>query len=279
MLSVREIQEKTVGYFAGKGVPNPKLDTDLLIADVLGLKRLDLYLDLDRPLTDAQVDTLRPMVKRRAEREPLQYILGTTEFCGLKLKVDKRALIPRPETEELVEHIRNRLAKAPQRIVDLGTGSGAIAIALAVAYPEAEVWATDQSEAALELARENAAQYVSEERIQFSRGSWWHAIPEGEHFELIISNPPYLTEAEMQTAEPEVAANEPTSALVAGADGLEDLRTILAGAHKYLSADSLIALETGIGQHDQLAEFCAIAGLSGEGLNDLSGRPRFYFAR
>lgn len=279
MLSIREIQEKTLGYFAGKGVPNPKLDTDLLIAHVLGLKRLDLYLDLERPLTDAQLDTLRPLVRRRAEREPLQYIIGSTEFCGLELKVDKRALIPRPETEELVEHIRSRLVKAPTRILDMGTGSGALAIALAVAYPEAEVWAIDSSEAALQLAKENGNSHVPGDRIHFEPGSWWAAVPDGMHFDLVVSNPPYLSETEMRTAEPEVVEHEPTGALASGADGLDDLKLIIASANEHLNVGGMLALETGILQHAELERLCSEAGLQGESLDDLSGRPRFYFAR
>jgi len=278
LLSIREIQKKTVDYFSAKEVPNPKLDADLLIAHVLELKRLELYLDLDRPLTAAQLDHLRPLVKRRAAREPLQYILAETEFCGLKLKVDVRALIPRPETEELIEYIRDRQVKPPKRVLDLGTGSGAIAIALAVAYPEAKVVATDRSRAALELAQENAAVYVSGNRIQFYEGSWFEAIAEGETFDLIVSNPPYLAEAEMESAEPEVVANEPLTALVSGADGLDDLKIIIAGAAKYLNPGGRLALETGINHHGELRTLCADAGLTGESLSDLSGRPRFYLA-
>lgn len=279
MLSIREIQKKTVGYFRGKGVPNPKLDTDLLIAHVLGLKRLELYLDIDRPLTEAQLDQLRPLVKRRGEREPLQYILGETDFCGMRLKVDARALIPRPETEELVEHIRERLSTEPERILDLGTGSGAIAIALARLYPKAETTAVDQSAEALALARENAGHFVSGNSIQFKEGNWFDCIDEAARFDLIVANPPYLTQAEMKTAGREVAGHEPESALVSGTDGLDDLKTIIAGAKAHLAEGGLLALETGIAQHAQLDRLAAEAGLEGTGLDDLSGRPRFYFAR
>jgi release factor glutamine methyltransferase len=277
MQSIREIQEKTVGFFAGKGVPNPKLDTDLLIAHVLGIKRLELYLDLNRPLTEAELDELRPLVKRRSMREPLQYIFGRTEFCGMALKIDSRALIPRQETEELIEQICERMSSPPKRILDMGTGSGAIAIALAAAYPDAEVWATDQSEAALALAQENASKYVSDARIHFQQGSWWAAVPEGMRFDLIVSNPPYLTEAERHTAEPEVVAHEPASALVSGEDGLEDLKAILSGTKAHLAPGGLLALETGIAQHAQLDELAAGANITGEGVDDMSGRPRFYF--
>ncbi|MFU8848640.1 MAG: peptide chain release factor N(5)-glutamine methyltransferase [Opitutales bacterium] len=279
MLTIREIQQKTIGYFTGKGVPNAKLETDLLIAHVLGLKRLELYLDIQRPLTEAQLDTLRPLVKRRAAREPLQYILGYSEFCGMRLKVTPATLIPRQETEELVELLRERIATPPKKILDLGTGSGALAIALAALYPEAEVTATDQSTEALAVAQENARTFVSEKSIHFKQGSWFDCIGEQERFDLIVANPPYLTEAEMQSAEPEVAGHEPIEALVAGHDGLDDLKTILAGAGAYLNPGGLLALETGIEQHTALRQLAQAAGLKGEGHNDLSGRQRFYFAQ
>jgi release factor glutamine methyltransferase len=278
MLTIREIKERTEAFFKEKGVPNAKLDTDILIAHSLGLKRLDLYLDLDRPLTEAQLAELRPLVKRRAAREPLQYIVGSTEFYGLHLKVDPRALIPRYETEELVELIVERLETPPKCILDLGTGSGALALALASKYPEAIVTAIDQSTEALALAQENADTLELSSRVTFLAGSWFAPLPAGARFHLIVSNPPYLTQAEMQTAEPEITGHEPHDALVAGADGLDDLRVILAGAPKYLSQGGLLAMETGIAQSEALAAMAAKASLNGESIEDLSGRPRFYFA-
>ena len=277
MLTIREIKARTETFFTQKGVPNAKLDTDSLIAHSLGLKRLDLYLDMDRPLTEAQLSELRPLVKRRANREPLQYIVGITEFHGLTLKVDARALIPRHETEELVDLIIERLTTAPRRILDLGTGSGALALALATKYPEAEVVATDQSADALALAGENATALGLSERIQFLAGGWFDPLPPGAPFDLIVANPPYLTEAEMGTAEPEVAVHEPATALVAGTDGLDDLRKILTAAKEYLAPRGLLALETGIAQHAVLKEAATTRGLVGESLQDLSERPRFFF--
>jgi release factor glutamine methyltransferase len=279
MLSIREIKTRTETFFEERGVPNPKLDTDILIAHSLGIKRLDLYLDMERPLTEAQLAELRPLVKRRASREPLQHIVGTTEFCGLTLKVDKRALIPRHETEELVEMIVEQLAAPPARILDLGTGTGALALALASKYPEAEVTATDRSSEALALATENARELGLGERVRFLEGNWWSPLPNEASFELIVSNPPYLSEAEMQTAEPEVVDHEPHSALVAGVDGLDDFRILLEGAPKYLSEGSLLAMETGIEQSGALSEMAVSVGLSGKSLEDLSGRFRFFFAR
>ena len=278
MLTIREIKARTEKFFTEKGVPNAKLDTDILIAHSLGLKRLDLYLDLERPLTEAQLAELRPLVKRRAAREPLQYIVGSADFYGLTLKVDKRALIPRHETEELVDLILEHLKQAPTRILDLGTGSGALALALASKYPEAEVIAVDQSADALALASENASALNLEARIQFHEGNWWSPLDGEAPFDLIVSNPPYLTEAEMKTAEPEVIDHEPATALVAGPDGLNDFHVLLEGAPKFLAEGGLLALETGIAQSEALSTMAEEAGLTGETIEDLSGRPRFFFA-
>ena len=171
LLTIREIKERTEAFFESKGVPNARLDTDTLIAYSLGIKRLELYLDLDRPLTETQLATLRPLVKRRAEREPLQYIVGTVDFCDMELKVDRRALIPRFETEELVELACEALSTSPKMILDLGTGSGALALAFANKYPEASVDAVDVSAEALSLAQENALALGLDNRVTFHEGS------------------------------------------------------------------------------------------------------------
>lgn len=279
MLSIREIKERTETFFTEKGVPNAKLDTDLLIAHSLGIKRLDLYLDLDRPLTEAQLAVLRPLVKRRAQREPLQYILGEVVFCDVALKVDRRALIPRPETEELVEMVVEKLkgGAAPKRICDLGTGTGALALALAHQYSAAEVTAVDFSADALELAAENVERLGLSDRVILKQGSWFEPLAGEGRFDLIVSNPPYLTESEMGTAAPEVIAFEPSKALVSGADGLDDLRLILKTAPQYLAEGGLLAMETGIAQHEVLVELAKAVGLQGESAADMSGRPRFFF--
>ncbi|ADE55078.1 peptide chain release factor N(5)-glutamine methyltransferase [Coraliomargarita akajimensis] len=278
MLTLREIKQRTQTFFEQKGVPNAKLDTDLLIAHSLGIKRLDIYLDLERPLTDAQLDDLRPLVKRRASREPLQYILGSVEFAGLELKTDVRALIPRPETEELVELLVQRLQRAPTCILDLGTGTGALALALAKRYSDAAVTAVDLSAEALTLAAENAEALDFSDRVRLLEGSWFVPLPESERFDLIVSNPPYLTEEEMTTAEPEVVGYEPHSALVSGVDGLDDLRTIFAEAKERLNEGGLFAVETGISQHDELLKMAKQGGFEhAESVEDLSGRSRFVF--
>ena len=278
MLTIREIKERTEIFFQEKGVPSAKLDTDILIAHSLGIKRLDIYLDLDRPLTEAQLTDLRPLVKRRASREPLQYIIGNTEFYGITLKVDPRALIPRHETEELIELIVERLETPPARILDLGTGNGAIALALASKYSGAKVTATDQSEEAITLAKENADALNLSSRVTFIKGNWFEPLDEGARFDLIVSNPPYLTEAEMQTAEPEVIDHEPHNALASGQEGLDDLGLLFKSVPRHLAEGGLLALETGIGQADAIKAMALEVSLHGQSVEDLSEQPRFFFA-
>ena len=278
MLTIREIKMRTETFFREKGVPNAKLDTDILIAHSLGIKRLDIYLDLDRPLTETQLTILRPLVKRRASREPLQYIIGKTEFYGITLKVDPRALIPRHETEELIELIVERLETPPRRILDLGTGSGAIALALASKYSDAEVTATDQSDEAITLAKENALALNLSSRVTFIKGNWFEPLDEGARFDLIVSNPPYLTEAEMQTAEPEVIDHEPHNALASGQEGLDDLGLLFKSVPRHLAEGGLLALETGIGQADAIKAMALEVSLHGQSVEDLSEHPRFFFA-
>jgi release factor glutamine methyltransferase len=278
MLTIREIKERTETFFKERGVPDARLDTDILIAHSLGIKRLDIYLDLDRPLTEAKLTDLRRLVKRRASREPLQYIIGNTEFYGLTLKVDPRALIPRHETEELIDLIVKRLETPPKRILDLGTGSGAIALALASKYADAEVTATDLSEEAITLAKENTVALNLSSRVNFIKGTWFESLDEGVRFDLIVSNPPYLTEAEMQTAEPEVISHEPRSALASGQEGLDDLRLLFESVSSHLAEGGLLALETGIGQADAIKTMALKVSLHGQSVEDLSGRQRFFLA-
>jgi release factor glutamine methyltransferase len=292
MLSVLEIIKKTTDFFASKGVESPRLNAELLIGHALGLKRMQLYLQFERLLAEAELEKIRPLVRRRALREPLQYILGETEWYGLKLKTDKRALIPRPETELLMEfavkaakrpEVEGVPAGGPTRILDLGTGTGALALALAKEFPEAKVTAVDASEDALALAKENAVALGLSGRVTFLKSDWFSAVPESneaaERFELIVSNPPYLTEAEVAEAEAEVRAFEPVSALIAADAGAADLRTIIAGAPAFLSEGGVLALETGIAQHADLLAACAAAGFArSESRQDLTGRDRFVVA-
>lgn len=281
MLTVLEIIKKTTDFFAGKAVESPRLNAELLVGHALGLKRMQLYLQFERPLTEAELEKIRPLVRRRAQREPLQYILGETEFCGLKLKVDRRALIPRPETELLVERVAAACAIPPARILDLGTGSGAIALALANAFPSAHVTATDLSDEALGLAGENAVATGLAERVSFQRSRWYEQLDANQPIDVIVSNPPYLSPQEVAETTPEIRQHEPVSALTpADGDAFSDLRAIIAGAPRFLKPGGLLALETGIAQHAELLALLKTAGFaSSESQRDLTGRDRFVLAR
>lgn len=279
MLTVLEIIKKTTDFFAGKGIESPRLNAELLIGHALGKKRMQLYLEFERPLAEPELEKIRPLVRRRAQHEPLQYIVGETEFFGLKLKVDRRGLIPRPETEQLVESVvKGSAPDTPTRILDLGTGSGAIALALAQAIPAVTVVATDRSADALALARENAVSLGLESRVSFLQSDWFAGIP-AERFDVVVSNPPYLTEAETAQTLPEVRGFEPTEALTAADEGLADLKRIIAEAPAYLRSGGLLALETGIAHHERLLALLQAAGFErGESKQDLTGRDRFVLA-
>ncbi len=279
MLSVLEIIKRTTGFFEQRGVDSPRLNAELLIGHALGLKRMQLYLQFERPLTEAELEKIRPLVKRRGGREPLQYIVGETEFSGLKLKVDRRALIPRPETERLIELVTQHLTAPPAGILDLGTGSGAIALALAKAYPAAQVTAVDRSEEALALARENAVACGLDGRVTFLRSDWFAGVPPGGKFPLITANPPYLSDTETAAAQPEVKDFEPRMALSAGPNSAADLEKIIRAARPWLAAGGLLACETGIAQHEALLKLAAETGYArAESHRDLTGRERYLFA-
>lgn len=279
MLTVLEIIKRTTEFFEKRGVESARLNAELLIGHALGLKRMPLYLQFERPLTEAELEKIRPLVKRRGNREPLQYITGESEFAGLKLKVDARALIPRPETERLIELLQEKLTAPPARILDLGTGSGAIALALAKIYPEAAVTAVDKSEAALALARENAGTAGLVGRVTFVASDWFAALPAGTQFELVVANPPYLSDEETRGAQPEVRDFEPAMALSAGTNGAAALEQIIAGAKSHLTPGGLLACETGITQHPHLMALAAQAGYArSESRRDLTGRDRYLLA-
>ena len=283
MNSLLELLKKSTEFLAKKGIDNARLQSELIFAGTLRCRRLDLYLQFERPLTQEQVDTLRERILRRSRREPVQYIVGDTDFRNLTLKCDPRALIPRPETEELVGFVLEKLAAmrpegTPARVLDLGTGTGAIALAVATERPHTQVVAVDKSEDALALARENAVFVGAPAETEFIRSDWFENV--AGVFDVIISNPPYLTQAEWECAQAEVRDHEPLSALVADNAGLADLEKILHEARKHLAPDGFVAFETGIAQHEALRETALACGFTEtESLNDLSDRPRFFFAR
>lgn len=280
MLTVLEIIKKTTDFFAAKGIESARLNAELLIGHALGLKRMQLYLQFERPLSEGELEQIRPLVRRRGLREPLQYIMGEVEFHGLKLKVDRRALIPRPETELLVELAAAACATPPAQVLDLGTGSGAIALALAKIFSAATVTAADVSEDALTLARENAALTGLAGRITLVCSDWFGQLPAGVRFDLIVANPPYLSAGEVAQTAPEVRDHEPVAALTSRDAGLADLRAIITAAPHFLPSGGLLAMETGVAQHAELLPLARAAGFSHvESRSDLTGRDRFVFAR
>jgi release factor glutamine methyltransferase len=281
MLTILEVLKRTTEFFEEKGIGNAKLNAELILAHGLGLpKRMDLYLQFDRPLEESELDGIRPLVKRRGSREPIQYIESRVDFMGVDFKVDSRVLIPRPETEELVERTGDWLQDfPPRRILDLGTGCGVIALSLARMFPESGILATDVSADALALAQENAAAQGLAERVQFLEADWFSGVV--GTFDLIVSNPPYLAQAEFDQAESEVRNHEPHEALVSsGANGEGCLLAILSGAVTVLNDSGLLAMETGISQREILESKAVALGYA-EFLQeaDLSGRDRFFFAK
>ena len=279
MLTVIEVVKKTSEFFAAKGIESPRLNAELIVGHALGLARMSLYLKFERPVGEAELAAIRELVRRRGRREPLQYVTGCTEFSGLRLKTDRRALIPRPETELLVETVGARCAPAPGRILDLGTGCGAMALALARMFPSARVTAADVSAEALSLAAENAQATGLAGRVTLVESGWFERLPAGETFDLVVSNPPYLSAAEAAAAAPEVRDHEPMAALVAGEEGYEDVGRIIAGSPGVLAAGGMLALETGVAHHALAAASAQKAGFARtESLQDLTGRDRFFLA-
>ena len=283
-MTVLELLKRTSEYFLKHGVENPRLNIDLLTAKILGCGRMDLYLQFDRELHEEELERLRDLVRRRVTGEPLQHLLGDVEFLELTFNSDSRALIPRPETELLVETLLRRfsplqgLRKKPKtravplgetappavvdaetdaraayprvRLLDLATGSGVIALSLAHHWPGAEVTATDASIEALALAGENAAKLALAERVRFLAGDLFAALPAGEpRFHGIVSNPPYIPSGELPALQREVKF-DPALALDGGADGLNLIRRLIDQAPSHLLPGAWLALEI---HHDQAA--------------------------
>lgn len=275
LVTLREIKSKTENFFSEKGIPNGKLDTDLILSYALKIKRLDLYLDLDRPIYPEELNQMRDMVRRRAMREPLQYILGETSFFNCSLRVDKRALIPRPETELLVEQVLPLLNDATH-ILELGTGSGAIVLALAKAGISAEITAIDRDPEALALAKSNAEALELTEKIIFLESDWLSALSTEKQFDMIISNPPYLSDALYESAEPEVKDFEPKQALLAKDLGMSDLKIIMRESFAFLKPEGILVLETGTDQHEELSKEAEKIGYkASKTIKDLNEYDRF----
>ena len=242
--TVLKVLTWTKGYLVEKGVENSRLEAEWMLCSVLGLDRVGLYVNFDRPLTDAELALYRGLVARRSRREPLQYILGTQEFMELEFDVTPAVLIPRHDTEVLVTEAA-KLAAPPCRILDIGAGSGCIAVALAKALPQAEVLGVERSPEALVLAERNAGKHGV--RVTLFEGSLFEPFP-GQRFDLIVANPPYIPTDDLENLQPEVRDFEPRGALDGGADGLDFYRLIIPAAPDYLSPSGWLLFEVGISQ-------------------------------
>lgn len=280
MKVVLETIQDGAAYLEKRGVEHPRLNMEHLLASVLGCRRMQLYLWFDRPLAESELVKLRELTIRRGKREPLQHLLGTAEFHGREFKCDARALIPRPETEELVEKIIAKLKGGvpPRRILDMGSGSGVIGLTLAATWPEADVVLADISPGALKLAQENAvALDLADERIRFVLTDLFANLA-AERFDLIMANLPYISPDELPGLAPEVQ-RDPHSALDGGGDGTALIRNFIKSAPAQLSPAGKLALEVGAGQTEALTEALRAAGFQQVEVQlDLSGRDRFLFA-
>ena len=263
-MTVLEILNRTKVFFEKKGIPDARLDAEYIISYGLKMKnRMDLYLNFEKPLTPAELDVLRTMVARRATREPLQHIIGDTSFRGFIIKCDRRALIPRPETESLVDMAADSLKGVENPfVVEIGTGTGAISIACAKEIAGAKVLATDVSEDALALARTNAEANATGEALQFAQGDLLNAVTAevlskvagdaSAKIDCLVANLPYIPDGEKDNLQPEVAKYDPALALFGGADGLDLVRKLLQQTEGRLKSGASILLEIGSEQGEML---------------------------
>jgi release factor glutamine methyltransferase len=278
----------STGYLAEKGVVDGRLDVEHLLAHTLAMSRLDLYLHFERPLTAEELGSFKPLLLERAGRKPLQYILGSAAFRELELAVDERVLIPRPETEELVEAVLARVREWGREgltALDVGTGSGAIALALLTEGPFQRILAVDRSGDALGVARSNARDLGLEAQasgrgVEFREGDLLDPVKPGERFDVVAANLPYVSEPEHKTLEPEVRRWEPRDALVAPDEGMALLRRLVEGAPAVLVPGGLLALEVGAGQAREVARLVDRTPELGAPviLRDLSRRDRIVLA-
>lgn len=258
--TVLELLRLATGYLEGKGVARPRLDAEVLLAHVLQTERIMLYVHHDRPLEPDEVAAYRALIGRRGRREPVAYLTGVKEFYGRPFRVDPAVLIPRPETEHLVE---TAVAFAGERQAlrgwDVGTGSGILAVTLACEIPESQWIATDLSAAALAVARENAERHGVAGRIRFVEGDLFAGGESDGAWDLIVSNPPYLTAQEMAALPPEVRY-EPSLALDGGPDGMAVIRRLIEEGWRFLRPGGLLALEIGAGQAEACCRLVAATG-------------------
>jgi release factor glutamine methyltransferase len=272
--SLIEVLRLSTGFLAQHGSESARLDAELLTAHSLGLRRLDLYLQYDRPMREEELEPIRALLRRRTGGEPVAYLIGEREFYGRAFRVTPAVLIPRPDTETLVEAALQH--RSALRIADAGTGSGCIAVTMAAELPDAAVVASDVSREALDVARDNARRNGVGERVTFVEGAWTQPLEAHAPFDMLLSNPPYVTTAEMAELATDVRNYEPHLALAAGDDGMGAYRALLARAAGILAPGAYVALEVDPRRAAQV-EALAAATFPGATLRrrqDLTGRDR-----
>ena len=278
--TIMKILNWTKQYFTDKGVENPRLDAEVLLCAVLKCERITLYVDFERPLSDTELAQFKQYVVRRAAHEPLAYILGEKAFMRNMFKVTPDTLVPRPETELLVESIvmAAEAVGGDVKILDIGTGSGAIIVSLLDYLPQAKGVGVDISVGALTVAKENAVAIGVEERAGFLLSDVYSALPLDKKFDIIVSNPPYIPAADIAGLAKDVQ-NEPIGALDGGEDGLDFYRRITKEAPLHMVEDGLLAFEIGIYQGEAVAELCKAAGFGAVAIRkDYAGIERMVFA-
>ena len=285
--TVRELIGITGEYLAGKDVDSARLNAERLLADVLGLSRMELYIQYDRPVLGHELEQYRELVKRRAGGEPLQTILGETEFYSRTFKVEPGVFIPRPETERLVETATSLLAPEDRRLLapvalEVGCGSGVIGVSLALEVPRLVVWATDIDPRAVELTRRNARTHGVDARLNILQGSRFDPLPDHLHggVDLLVSNPPYVRRGDLADLQREVADHDPPAALDGGEDGLDFYHALAAGLGRWLRPGGAVAVEIGADQGEDVMKILAASGAgSPEVLQDYAGRDRVVTAQ
>ena len=286
--TIRDLLGVTTDYLKNKRVESPRLTSEVLLAHQLGVDRVALYLNFDQPLTDEELSGYRTLIRRRVAREPIQYLTGVQEFWSLEFKVGPNVLIPRADSELLVERALALAAssippaRGPLAVLDMGTGSGALAVAIATELPEALICAVDVSEEALGYARLNALAHGMNERIRFVRGDLWEPLTGGDHaFDLIVSNPPYVAREEFGSLPPEVRDHEPARALDGGPGGMREIQRLVKGALPFLKTGGWILIEMDPRQTGTTMDLMAHVGGYAEvsRVKDLAKRYRVVEAR
>lgn len=278
--SIGRLLSWTSDYFNSHGIDSPRLTAELLLSHSLSIKRLDLYLQHDKPLSQEELACFKSLIKRRVDREPVAYITGTKGFWTLDLDVTPDVLIPRPDTECLVESAIHALAdiheEDPLNILDLGTGSGAIILAIASERPDNRYYAVDLSNKAVHIARKNRGNNNIKAPVFFIRGHWFSPFIKHQFFDLIVSNPPYIPRADIAQLEPEIMRYEPMLALDGDTDGLSCIRSILEEAPAYLKEGGYLMMETGFDQKQAVMKIAVDCGCYEkiEYIKDTAGHDR-----